>query len=126
MYPASFEFLRLDDCARFYAAVMQLVDSVRKKAPFLRICEIRYEDLVADFDRAVTTICTFAGIEWNEAMRNFQMASSTIDRRSQSAAQVQRGLYRGAAEHWRHYAPQLSPVLPILAPWIARFGYPPD
>lgn len=126
MYPASFEFLRLDDCARFYASVMQLVETVRERAQFLELCEIRYEDLVTDFDRTVAAICVFAGIEWNETMRRFQTVSSTIDRRSQSAAQVRRGLYGGAAEQWRGYAAQLAPVMAILAPWIARFGYNQD
>lgn len=126
MYSASFEFLRLDDCARFYASVMQLVEAVRESAPFLDVCEIRYEDLVADFDRTVSAVCAFTGMDWNDGMRHFQTASSTIDRRSQSAAQVRRGLYGGAAEQWRRYAAQLAPVMPILAPWIARFGYKPD
>lgn len=126
MFPASFEFLRLEDCARFYASVMQLVDAVRERAPHLGVCEIRYEDLVAGFDRTVAELCAFVNIEWNESMREFQNASSSIDRRSQSAAQVRRGLYRGATEQWRNYASELAPVFPILAPWIARFGYPRD
>ncbi|HTT82079.1 MAG TPA: sulfotransferase [Rhizomicrobium sp.] len=126
MYPASFEFLGLEDCARFYAAVMQLVDAVRQKAPWLPVCEIRYEDLVADFDRTIATVCAFVGIEWNETMRKFQNASAVIDRRSQSAAQVRCGLYGGAIGHWRHYAEQLAPVMPILAPWVGRFGYRQD
>jgi tetratricopeptide (TPR) repeat protein len=126
MSPASFEFLRLDDCARFYDAVMNLVDSVRENAPFLQVCAVRYEDMIDDFDRTVETVCNFVGIEWAEAMRQFQDASPVIDRRSQSAAQVRRGLYRGAAGQWRHYEAQLAPVLPILAPWIGRFEHPQD
>lgn len=126
MSPASFEFLRLDDCARFYDAVMTLIDTVRKNAPYLRICEIRYEDLIADFDHTVEMLCNFVGIAWKENMRQFQDASAAIDRRSQSVAQVRRGLYQGAAGQWRHYAGQLAPVLPILAPWVRRFGYRPE
>ncbi len=124
MYPASFEFLRLDDCARFYASVMQLVELVRERAPFLRICEVRYEDLVADFDRTAAAVCAFMDIEWNETMRRFQTASPVVDRRSQSAAQVRRGLYQGATEQWRNYVAELEPVLSILSPWISRFDYP--
>jgi hypothetical protein len=25
---------------------------------------------------------------------------------------------------WRRYGAQLKPVLPVLAPFVARFGYP--
>ncbi len=124
MYPASFEFLQLDDCARFYAAVMRLVGAMRVKAPFLKVCEIRYEDIISEFDRAISAACDFIGIQCAESMRHFQNASGVIDRRSQSAAQVRHGLYNGATEHWRRYVAQIAPVVPILAPWIQRFGYP--
>lgn len=124
MYPASFEFLQLDDCARFYVAVMQLVAATRQKAAYLPVHEIRYEDLIGEFDCTIESACTFIGIDWNVSMRQFQSASSIIDRRSQSAAQVQRGLYRGAVGQWRNYAEQLKPALPTLAPWVERFGYP--
>jgi hypothetical protein len=97
---------------------------MRERTPFLQVCEIRYEDLIANFDFTMATLCNFVGIEWNETMRQFQSAATVIDRRSQSAGQVRRGLYHGAVEHWRHYAVQLGPVFEILAPWISRFGYP--
>jgi hypothetical protein len=35
---------------------------------------------------------------------------------------VARGLYRGDGQ-WRRYAVELEPVMPILEPWIKRFGY---
>ena len=34
-----------------------------------------------------------------------------------------RGLYREGIGQWRRYRDQLAPVLPILAPWVAEFGY---
>ena len=45
---------------------------------------------------------------------------------SASAAQIARGLYADGAGQWRRYRVELAPVLPTLAPWVARFGYPPD
>jgi hypothetical protein len=47
-----------------------------------------------------------------------------IDIRSVSAAQVRQGLYGGAVGQWRRYERELAPVLPILQPWVQRFGYP--
>lgn len=41
-----------------------------------------------------------------------------------SAAQVARGLYSAAAGGWRNSRTALEPVLPILQPWVERFGYP--
>jgi hypothetical protein len=45
---------------------------------------------------------------------------------SASSAQIARGLYTDGTAHWRRYRAQLAPVLPILAPWVETFGYPPD
>ncbi|HEY1613075.1 MAG TPA: sulfotransferase [Rhizomicrobium sp.] len=125
IYPSSFEFLRLDDCAQYYSAVMELVAVCRNKLP-IALREHRYEDMVADFETAVRAICVFLGIEWTDRMLKFGDAARGIDRRSQSARQVSQGLYQGGAGQWRRYHAQLAPVLPVLAPWVERFGYPPE
>jgi hypothetical protein len=41
-----------------------------------------------------------------------------------SAPQLARGLSGKGLDQWRRYASQLQPVLPWLAPFVARFGYP--
>jgi len=122
MSPTSFEFLQLEDCARYYAAVMRFVAQSRQELP-LHVLEHRYEDMIADFDGAIRRVCEFIGLEWIEAMRDFTNAAQTIDRQSQSASQVRRGLYRGAIAQWRRYKDYLAPAMPILEPWIDRFGY---
>jgi Tfp pilus assembly protein PilF len=121
----TFEFLRLEDCARFYAATMQFVEICRRKLP-LMVHEHRYEDMIANFDASVHAVCEFIGVEWNETMRDFVAASGVIAPRNQSAEQVRRGLYSGGIGQWRRFSAQLEPAIPILAPWIARFGYPTD
>ena len=40
-----------------------------------------------------------------------------------SAAQVARGLNREGQGAGRRYREQMAPVLPILEPWVERFGY---
>ena len=41
-----------------------------------------------------------------------------------SARQVQRPLYSEGVGQWRNYSEQLAPILPILKPWVEKFGYP--
>ena len=41
-----------------------------------------------------------------------------------SSAQVARGLSEAGVAQWRRYARELAPVFPVLAPFVARFGYP--
>jgi hypothetical protein len=121
----SYEFFDLADCARFYASTMALSESYRQKLP-LAIMDHRYEDMVADFDAVIRGVCEFTGIEWHSSMRDFAHVASAIDRRSPSAAQVERGLYRAGIGQWRPYCEQLQPVQPILEPWVSRFGYSSD
>ncbi len=120
--PFSYEFLDLGDCARYYASAMALSQLYRQKLP-LAIHDHRYEDMIADFDSTTRAACAFAGIDWNASMRDFLAVAQGIDRRSASAAQVRRGLYDDGVDQWRQYREQLRPVLPILDPWVAQFGY---
>jgi tetratricopeptide (TPR) repeat protein len=120
----TFEFLLLEDCARFYAAVMQLAACYRDKLP-LRIHDHRYEDMVLDFDGCTRRACDFLGIEWDARMREFPAAAdNVVDRALLSRPQVQQKLYGDAVGRWRRYARELEPVLPILQPWVDHFGYP--
>ncbi len=119
----SFEFLRLEDCARYYAAVMQLSELYWSKLP-LNLRGHRYEDLMKDFDATAKSVCDFIGIPWHQSMREFSEGVRSVHVRSVSAPQVRQGLYGGAVGQWRRYERELAPILPILQPWVQRFGYP--
>ncbi len=119
----SFEYYDLDDCARFYAAVMTLVEQCREKLP-IDVYEHRHEQLIADFESQMRAACEFVGIDWSENMRDFHHAVRDVT--PLSAAQVRRGLYTEGIGQWRRYRDELASVLPILAPWVARFGYAAD
>jgi hypothetical protein len=90
----------------------------------LPVLETRYEDMVADFDAATCRVAEFLGIEWDAAMRDVAASAKNRAVTTPSASQLARGLYDGSGQ-WRHYARELAPVLPLLAPWVETFGYPP-
>jgi len=121
--PFSYEFLDLRDCARFYASAMALCELYREKLP-VDIHDHRYEDMIADFDAVIRAACQFAGIDWSHSMRDFSQMAKEVDRRSASAAQVRRGLYDDGIGQWRPYRDQMKHILPVLDPWITRYGYP--
>jgi tetratricopeptide (TPR) repeat protein len=120
---AMIEFLNLHDAAGFYAGIMNLGDIYRRILP-LNLLEHRYEDMVADFEGRVRAVCDFIGVEWSDSMREFNKHAPTPDLRSPSASQVQQPLYAEGVAQWRNYAEQLAPIMPILAPWVEKFGYP--
>lgn len=120
-----FEFLRLQDAARFYDAVMRVGTTSLEKFP-LAVHRHRYEDMVEDFEAQVRAVCGFLGIAWDDSMRNFSENAKTREIRSPSVLQVRRALYREGVDQWKKYERQLSDILPILAPWVETFGYPHD
>jgi hypothetical protein len=101
---------------------MQLCEAYREKLG-LAFCDTRYETLVSDFDGETKRLCAFLDIAYDPAMAEFAPKALARHIDTPSAAQVAQGLFAHGAGQWRPYREQLSPVLPILAPWIARYGY---
>ncbi|HEX4159410.1 MAG TPA: sulfotransferase [Rhizomicrobium sp.] len=123
--PTTFELLTLADAARFYDRVMRCGELCRSKLP-LDIFEVRYEDIVSEFDNSVLAICRHLGMEWTDSMRDFDRSARSRAIRSVSSSQVRQRLYPDGIGYWHRYEKQLAPVLPSLRPWVERFGYPAD
>lgn len=117
-----FELLTLESAAVYYDAVMTLVQTYRRVLD-LEVRDLRYEDLLADFDGTLAALCAFLGVEYDAAMRDFAAKARERDVTTPSASQVVRELNAGGAGQWRPYAAQMAPVMPLLAPWVERFGY---
>ena len=125
MSATNYQLLALDSTARFYDSVMRLADLYRRLLP-LSLRDLRHEDLLADFDHETEAVCSFAGIPWSKAAREFAGRVKHRSITTPSGAQLTRGLDTTGAGQWRNYRDALAPVLPILAPWVERFGYPAD
>lgn len=125
MNPATFQLLTLDGAARYYDAVMRLATIYRDLLP-LPVHVVRYEGLVADLKAEVEAVCAFIGVDWDDSMWDFAEHSRARPIRTPSAKQVRRGLYADGVDQWKPYTEQLAPVLPLLAPWIEKFGYAAD
>ncbi len=118
------ELATLEGAAAFYDATMRLAETCRTKFD-LAVLEIRNEDLIADFDGQTRHLCAHLGIDWRETLRDFHKDTARRTLITRSAAQVRRGLRADGVAVWRRYGEELSPVLPMLEPWVARFGYEP-
>ena len=123
MNPAMYELLTLSGAAAFYGAVMGFAELAR---PVLGLDwhVVRYESLVADLGAETGAICDFLGLEPVAGMTDFAQRVREREHSTPSTAQLARGLDRSGIGHWRHYAANLAPVLPTLAPWVERWGYP--
>ena len=122
MNAAMYEFNSLERAARFYDAVMQAGEIYLEQLP-VDAHSVRYEDLVTDFEGTARGVCDFLGLEWTEALKDFARQAQTRRIATPSSAQVTRGLYGEGVGQWRNYAFAMDPALPILKPWIEKFGY---
>jgi tetratricopeptide (TPR) repeat protein len=122
MNPSMYELLTLPGAAAFYAAVMTFADTVQRS---LRLDwrEVRYESLVAGLEDEMRSVCEFIGLEWVAGMGEFGDRSQAREHATPSTAQLSRGLVTSATAQWRNYAPQMRAALPVLEPWMNRFGY---
>ena len=121
MSSQTLEYTTLERTARHYDALMRLTELALAQLP-LSVHIVDYHRLVRDFDAETQAMCVFAGLEWSEAVRDFDRTSKARGVSTASVAQVGRSLYDGTAQ-WEPYAEYLAPVLPILEPWIKKFGY---
>lgn len=122
MNPSMFEFLTLEGTARYYDAVMRLAELCGDRLG-ITMHTLRHEALIRDFDGEMRSVCKYAGIQWSERMRAFGERAKSRAVATPSAVQLIRGLNNKGIGHWRNYAEQIGPVLPVLRPWIDKFGY---
>lgn len=116
-------FRTLADTASIYDRTMRLWQAFRDRLQ-LNVHTVRYEGMVEDFDGEVRALCDFLGVPWEESLRQF--ASKALDRgkiNTPSYEQVSRPIYREARGRWQRYRRHLEPHLPLLQPWIERYGY---
>ena len=115
-------FLSLEETARYYAAVM-LVGAESAERLGARVHKIRYEDVVADTEGAARGLLEFLGLPWEAAVLEFSANSRGKRINTPSYSQVAEPIYTRATGRWSKYEAQLAPVLPMLEPFVTRFGY---
>jgi hypothetical protein len=116
------EFHALDSAARLYDAAMTLAEIGRRRLG-VEALDMRNEALVEDFDGETKRLCGYLNLDWNDSMREFQTATQARTLVTRSATQVRRGLNKDGIGVWRRYRDEMAPVLPLLEPWVERFGY---
>ncbi len=121
--PAMSNFLRLDDAAEFYDLTFQHWERSRALFP-INVHTIFYERLIDDVEGEVRPLFDFLGLEWHaDALDHQRTAKKRGLITTASYSQVTEPIYKRAAGRWERYRPHLELILPVLEPWIAKFGY---
>ncbi len=79
--------------------------------------------LIADPDAELARLCGFLGIAPNPSMTDFAQRANRRAIASPQSAGLAGGVSAASRGQWRRYAQHLAPVLPVVAPWVRRFGY---
>lgn len=118
-------FTRLDTAAELYDLSFGYFEKVRSLVD-LDVHTIFYERVVEDRDRELRALFDFLELDWHDAVLDHETTARTRGRiKTASYAQVIEPIYKRSAGRWENYRKHMEPVLPILAPWIEKFGYAP-
>ena len=107
----------------FYCVAMEFFKLCRTNYN-LNVHEIRYEDLINNFQQEVHGVLQFIDLKWEPAMENYR---DTALRRGKintpSYAQVVQPIYKEAQYRWLDYQKYLEQYLGQVKPWLLEFGY---
>lgn len=116
-------FLRLDTAAELYDLSFIYFEKSRKLFD-MPVHTITYENVVADPEGELRPLLGFLGLEWSDEVLDHQSTARGRGRiKTASYAQVVEPIYSRSAGRWRHYRKHLEPIIPVLQPWIEKFGY---
>ena len=116
-------FLRMDTAAELYDLSFAYFEKARDLLG-LPVHTVVYENVVQDRESELKSLLGFLGLDWNEDVLDHQTTAAKRGRiKTASYAQVGQPIYTQAAGRWANFREHMEPVLPVLEPWVARFGY---
>ena len=123
---ANDSFHTLEEAACLYDGVMGLWKQYTELLE-LDLIEVRYEDLVSDVEPTCRRVLEFIGVSWDPVILDHERtARSRPFIRTVSYNQVTEPVHARATGRWLRYRQHLEPILPMLDPWIKKFGYTTD
>lgn len=116
-------FVGLETTAELYDISFSYLERVQEILP-MPMHTVVYENVVADRDKELRSLFDFLELDWHDAVLDHQSTALSRGRiKTASYAQVVEPIYKRSAGRWQNYRKHLEPIIPILKPWIDKFGY---
>ena len=123
MNPAMANMINLDRIVDFYCTAMEILSLCQKRYA-LNIYQIRYEDLVSNFEEEISGILTFLNLKWEDGLKNYQKTAIARGKiNTPSYSQVVKPIYNTASYRWKNYEKYLSTYKKKLDPWLNKYKY---
>lgn len=88
------------------------------------VCYVKYDDLCNNFDKEVTRVLKFIGVDWDAAVRNFAENAKMRSQKTPSYNKVKLGNTIGVQTSWNKYQFLFQkPEARVLDKWVTFFGY---
>jgi|GEM_PF-1403376 len=85
--------------------------------------EIRYENVVEDFEGEVRKLISFMGLEWDDKVLEFHKKAAKRFVSTPSYAAVGERVSNKAVGRWKNYEQYLRPHMHLLEPVLEKLGY---
>lgn len=108
----------LEELGQYYGLYHKLMQHWRE-LDASDIIEVSYEDLVFDQENQTRQLLDACGLEWNDACLNFHKSDRSVI--TASVTQVREKIYNKSVHRWKHYEPQLAPLIDALRDEIHAF-----
>ena len=119
---AMIHFLELNDAAKLYTEVFNLWKQYKKNLD-LDFHVIKYENIIADFEKTIKKLLIFLNIEWEDNIKNFNKIALKRNRiNTPSYNQVIKPLSQDSIGRWKNYN-EVKKIKNKLDTWIEYFDY---
>ena len=110
----------LGELGRYYRAYGALMAHWQHVLPEGTMIEVKYEELIEDFEGNVRRLLAHCGLDWDERCLAFHETTRQVN--TASAAQVRRPLYKTSLQRWQPQQALLQPLFDGLGPELVPAG----
>ncbi len=115
-------FYDLKETATYYAKAMDLYFKFRDTMS-MDILEVKYEDMIDDFENHARNIIKFIGEEWDDNVLTYYEQKNSRFIKTPSYEAVKQPVNNKAVGRWQKYEKYFKEITPILQPYLKEFGY---
>lgn len=102
----------LGELGRYYRKYHELMEHWRQVLPPGTMLDVRYEEMVEDFENQARRIIAYCGLQWDERCLQFHEHKRPV--KTASAMQVRQPIYKTSVGRWLPYKEQLMPLIKEL------------